>query len=82
MSTYPRVSQVSPLREKTLLVTFSDGTQKTYDCAPLLGREPFRRLQEEWLFKTVQADPGGYGVSWNDEVDLSESELWEHGVPA
>lgn len=27
----------------------------------------------------VQVDPGGYGISWNDNVDLSENELWING---
>ena len=37
-------------------------------------------LQSPALFRAVQADPGGYGISWNDELDLSEAELWRHGV--
>lgn len=81
MSTCPRVTGVIPLPEKQLLVTFSNGARKNYNCTPLLEREPFQCLQQEWLFRTVQTDPGGYGVSWKDEVDLSDSELWENGVP-
>jgi len=27
---------------------------------------------------SVKAHIGGYGISWNDEIDLSESELWTH----
>jgi hypothetical protein len=27
----------------------------------------------------VKVDPGGYWVSWNDEADLSEYELWVNG---
>jgi hypothetical protein len=23
---------------------------------------------------------GGYGISWNDEIDLSEYELWTNGA--
>lgn len=28
----------------------------------------------------VKADKGGYGISWNDEIDLSCDELWEIGI--
>jgi hypothetical protein len=27
-------------------------------------------------------DKHGYGIVWNDELDLSESELWINGLPA
>lgn len=68
------------MRGKRLLVTFNDGTMKVYDCRPLLETREFEALKEEWLFRTVQADGGGYGVSWGEDIDLSESELWEKGV--
>jgi hypothetical protein len=27
-------------------------------------------------------DKHGYGIAWNDELDLSESELWINGLSA
>jgi hypothetical protein len=27
----------------------------------------------------VQIDGGGFGISWNGDVDLSENELWNEG---
>jgi hypothetical protein len=32
------------------------------------------------LSRAVRVDAGGYGVSWNDDLDLSEDELWVNGV--
>jgi len=29
----------------------------------------------------VKVDAGGYGISWNDDIDLSEYELWTNGKP-
>lgn len=72
---------VVPLSGKRLLVTFENDVQKLYDCSPLLETAVFRPLREDWLFRMVRADAGGYGISWNDELDLSESELWENGEP-
>ncbi len=40
----------------------------------------FQLLKNEALFKAVRVDLGGYGISWSDEVDLSEYELWTNGV--
>ena len=31
------------------------------------------------LFEKVVVDVGGYGISWNDELDISAEELWENG---
>lgn len=32
------------------------------------------------LFSCVAVDVGGYGIVWNDELDLSCDELWENGT--
>jgi hypothetical protein len=34
------------------------------------------------FLKAVTVDPGGYGISWNDDIDLSEYELWTNGQDA
>jgi hypothetical protein len=74
------VESVEPVTERRLLVTFVNGVQKVYDCREVMRLDRFRLLQNEAFFKTVTVDPGGYGVSWNDEVDLSEYELWHRGL--
>ena len=33
------------------------------------------------MFEDVEVDAGGYGISWNDDLDLSCDEIWEHGEP-
>jgi hypothetical protein len=74
--TAPKIQSVQPLEDKKLLVLFANGVRKIYDCNQLLHLEPFKVFQNEAFFKSVKVDPGGYGVSWNDNVDLSEYELW------
>lgn len=76
-----KIKNVKVIREYVLLVTFLDGMQKKYDCSKLFNENPvFLKLKDMALFKNVSVDPGGYGISWDDEVDLSEHELWEKGV--
>ncbi len=72
----PKIQSVQPLEGKRLLVKFLNGVEKIYECAQLLHLEPFKVLQNEAFFRSVKVDPGGYGISWNDDVDLSEHELW------
>ena len=82
METFPRIEAVVPLPGKRLLVTFTNNVRKIYDCLPLLDDKNFKSLLNDGLFKSVSADKHGYGISWSDEVDLSESELWLNGFLA
>jgi len=76
----PKILAVYPLENKRLLVKFVNGVEKIYDCTQLLGREVFQLLDNDAFFKAVKVDSGGYGISWNDEIDLSEYELWVNGI--
>jgi hypothetical protein len=75
-----KIKLVIPLDDKRLLVTFVNGVQKIYDCHQILHREIFQMLNQDAFFKAVVVDPGGYGVSWDENTDLSEYELWNNGV--
>jgi hypothetical protein len=81
-TTYPKIQAVTPRRGKTLLVTFENGEQRLYDCTPLLQLDAFRPLEDEALFRCAHADSHGFGVVWNDEIDLAESEIWINGQAA
>jgi hypothetical protein len=76
---YPRIKTVKPQPEKRLLVEFENGVTKIYDCGPLLQHEIFRPLHDDALFHCAHADSHGYGVIWNDDIDLAESEVWING---
>lgn len=79
---FHKVKSVSPLPNFTLSVQFSEGITKLYDMAPLFERiHAFRRLRENAAeFSSVSVDTGGYGIIWDDELDLSCDELWENGT--
>ena len=76
----PKILSVQALENKELLVKFVNGIEKIYDCTPLLNIAMFEVLKNEAFFKSVEVDPGGYGISWSDDADLSEYELWTNGV--
>lgn len=77
----PTVESVSPSEDHILVVSFSDGTRKAYDVAPLTDKEMFAPLKSLAFFRNVSVEPGGYAVSWNSDIDISEYELWQHGKP-
>lgn len=80
MESYPKVSQVEPLSNYRLRITFQNGIVKEYDCSPLLEKAVFHPLSEASLFNQVAVGAGGYGIFWNDDIDLSEAELWLNGL--
>ena len=64
-----------------LCVQFAEGITKIYDIKPLLSKwTVFQALEDQpELFSSVEVDVGGYGIIWNDELDLSCNELFENG---
>jgi hypothetical protein len=77
----PKILSVQPLENKKLLIRFANDVEKIYDCKPLMKNfEPFKVLENEVFFKQVKVDGGGYGISWDDKVDLSEYELWTNSI--
>jgi len=78
---YPKVKSVLAIDEHNLLVEFDNNERKKYDISPLLDREMFLPLKNPALFKAVKVEKGGYAVSWNEKIDISEYELWKHGQP-
>ena len=80
MENFPKIAMVTPGVQHRLLVVFGNGKTKEYDCSPLLQRPEFSLLKNEVFFKSVKVDRGGYGISWNDNVDISEYELWTNGI--
>lgn len=79
---FHKVKAVVPLDDFKLRVEFIAGVLKVYDVKPLFDKWPdFKSLQSiPMLFEQVSVDAGGYGISWNDDIDLSCDELWNNGV--
>lgn len=78
---FHKVKEVYPGDGMILYVVFENGIQKEYDVKQAMKRWPvFGWLNTADNFKDVRVDLGGYGISWNDEIDLACDELWEHGV--
>lgn len=78
-----RVKDVTPLDNLTLSVLFVNGVRKKYDVKQLFAEfgpmfEPLR--DNPALFKNVHVDCGGCGIAWNEDIDISECELWENGT--
>ena len=79
---FHKIKNVSPISDFKLSVQFSEGVTKIYDVKPLFEKLPvFKKLEGNPAeFAGVSVDVGGYGIIWDDDLDLSCDELWENGV--
>ena len=79
---FHKIKNVNALPEYKLSVQFAEGVTKIYDVAPLLKKYNFfTPLKDDLdLFFSVVVDKGGYGIVWNDDIDISCDELWSNGI--
>ena len=78
---FHKVKSVNALPNYCLSVQFVEGVTKIYDIKPLFAKwTVFKELEKnDRLFSEVEVDTGGYGIVWNDNLDLSCNELFENG---
>lgn len=78
---FHKLKEVSALPNMRLAAQFQNGTTKVYEVRHLEKRFPvFKVLEDKDLFSSVRVDQGGYGIVWNDDLDLSCDELWDNGT--
>ena len=78
---FNKVKTINPLPDYLLAVGFENGERRIYDVKPLFEKwDAFKALARiKGLFEQVKVDAGGYGISWNDDIDLSCDELYNNG---
>lgn len=77
-----KIISVRPLEKYELIAVFQNGISKKYDMKRLFDIFPqFRDFEKiTGLFHQVKVDVGGYGISWNDDLDLSAEDIWADGI--
>ena len=76
---FHKIKNVIPLKDFKLSIQFAEGITKIYDMKKLIeNNKLFADLKDINLFNSVEVDIGGYGVIWNDDIDISCDELFEN----
>lgn len=77
-----KVKNINALPNYKLNIQFINGITKIYDVEPLTKKYNYFKLLKEdpLLFNSVMVDQGGYGIIWNDKIDISSNELWKNGI--
>ena len=77
-----KLNSIKPLPNYEILAEFSDG-YRVYDVKPLMTAIPdFMDLKNiAGLFRQVRIDMNGYGIAWNDWLDLSSDTIYYDSKP-
>jgi len=70
----PRVTNVKPEQNYTLLITFNNGEIKSFDLKPYLETGVFKELRDLSLFNSVKPFLGS--IQWANGVDLCPDTLY------
>lgn len=77
---FHKIKNVTALPDYKISIQFSEGVTKIYNVKELIKKNPmFHDLINEELFYNVEVDVGGYGIIWDDNIDISCEELFEKG---
>ena len=73
----PKIKNIQINSENySIIVLFDNDVEKYVDFKNKLNEEFYSDLKNKLLFEQAKIDAGGYGISWNDDIDISEYELW------
>ena len=75
-----RIISAHAIDNLTLIVKFANNELREYNISKLLDKPMFSPLKNPAFFRNFIIESGGYGLVWNDEIDISEYELWQNGV--
>lgn len=77
---FHKIKNVTPLQNYKLSIQFAEGVTKIYNMINLIeNNKMFFKLKDKDLFYSVEVDVGGYGIVWNDDIDISCDELFNNG---
>lgn len=77
---YP-IRTLTLVKDYEVIAHFKNGDVKRYDFRKIINElEPLKPLAEDYqLFSQIHLSPGGYGIIWNEDIDLEAEELWYEG---
>ena len=78
---FHKIKSVTPMPDYQLMVQFEEGITRHYNVESLFDKSPmFLPLKDHpELFSSVEVDVGGYGIIWNDTIDIACDELYFNG---
>ena len=74
---FPKIKSIKIISKNyIIIVLFDNGITKNIDFSKKLKEDLYSDLKNKFLFEQAKVDVGGYGISWTDDIDISEYALW------
>ena len=74
MIKYETLAAAKAIDDHRLAVTFENGTQGVFDCAPYFNQPYWKKLKDPAFFRGVYVDYGH--LTWPGDIDISPLEVW------
>lgn len=79
---FHKITSLAKLSDYVLFVGFSDGQYRKFDLKPLINKyPPFTALEKDGIYYNAKIDIGGYGIVFDENLDISAEGIYEQGVP-
>ena len=75
---YLAVTDVKPLSEYKLLLTFENGEKRVFDMKPYLDKGVYKELKDEGKFRSVRVSFDS--IEWCNQADIDPEFLYEKSV--
>lgn len=81
-NTFHTITSLNTLPNFVLLVGFQNGEYRQFDLKPYMEEYPaFKSLKEtKGLYEQARIDIGGFGIVWNNDLDISSEGIYEKGI--
>ena len=79
MRAYPTLTDVKPMENYMLVLTYGDSEQRVYDFKPNFEHEYYRPLSNINLFQNVSVNDGE--IEWITGQDFCPHTLYEQSIP-
>ncbi|MCL2637965.1 MAG: DUF2442 domain-containing protein [Oscillospiraceae bacterium] len=79
MKIYPLLTEVEPLHDYKLVLTFGENEKRIYDFAPNLNHKFYNPLTDTKIFKNVSVIDGQ--IEWVTGQDFCPHTLYDKSVP-
>ncbi len=75
---YLAVTEVEPLEDYQLLLTFENGEKRIFDMKPYLDKGIFQELKDSKMFRTVRVSFDS--IEWDNQADIDPEILYEKSI--
>lgn len=77
---FHKATNIDFIRGTVMEVEFQDGSVKRYDVHVLYEKHSQLRALDDWQLFSSGKLVGGYGVIWNDDLDLDIETIYQDGT--